>query len=81
MCVLRVSLVRKSVFVSVSGPHLPCSALPLLPHPPTDGFTSEGEYLEITGITREQAGEYKCITDNGIASPDSRTVLVTVNCE
>ncbi|XP_006037830.2 igLON family member 5 [Alligator sinensis] len=44
-----------------------------------DGFTSEGEYLEITGITREQAGEYKCITDNGVASSDSRTVLVTVN--
>ncbi|CAO2614600.1 IgLON family member 5, partial [Lemmus lemmus] len=47
---------------------------------PTDGFTSEGEILEISDIQRGQAGEYECITHNGVNSaPDSRRVLVTVN--
>lgn len=55
----------------------------LLPsQPPTDGFTSEGEILEISDIQRGQAGEYECVTHNGVNSaPDSRRVLVTVNCE
>ncbi|MEJ1286977.1 IgLON family member 5 [Cricetulus griseus] len=45
-----------------------------------DGFTSEGEILEISDIQRGQAGEYECITHNGVNSaPDSRRVLVTVN--
>lgn len=54
-----------------------------LPFPPhTDGFTSEGEILEISDIQRGQAGEYECVTHNGVNSaPDSRRVLVTVNCE
>ena len=57
------------------------------PHPlpfptSTDGFTSEGEILEISDIQRGQAGEYECVTHNGVNSaPDSRRVLVTVNCE
>lgn len=52
------------------------------PTSPTDGFTSEGEILEISDIQRGQAGEYECITHNGVNSaPDSRRVLVTVNCE
>ena len=53
------------------------------PIPPrTDGFTSEGEILEISDIQRGQAGEYECVTHNGVNSaPDSRRVLVTVNCE
>lgn len=53
------------------------------PFPPrTDGFTSEGEILEISDIQRGQAGEYECVTHNGVNSaPDSRRVLVTVNCE
>lgn len=52
------------------------------PASPTDGFTSEGEILEISDIQRGQAGEYECITHNGVNSaPDSRRVLVTVNCE
>lgn len=52
------------------------------PPPPTDGFTSEGEILEISDIQRGQAGEYECVTHNGVNSvPDSRRVLVTVNCE
>lgn len=55
---------------------------PLLLLPPTDGFTSEGEILEISDIQRGQAGEYECVTHNGVNSaPDSRRVLVTVNCE
>ncbi|XP_004381913.2 igLON family member 5 [Trichechus manatus latirostris] len=45
-----------------------------------DGFTSEGEILEIFDIQRGQAGEYECVTHNGVNSaPDSRRVLVTVN--
>ncbi|KAM6427729.1 igLON family member 5 isoform 4-T4 [Liasis olivaceus] len=44
-----------------------------------DGFTSEGEYLEITEINRQQAGEYECITANGVSTPDSKHVLITVN--
>ncbi|XP_026936187.1 igLON family member 5 [Sagmatias obliquidens] len=45
-----------------------------------DGFTSEGEILEIYDIQRGQAGEYECVTHNGVNSaPDSRRVLVTVN--
>uniref|UniRef100_A0A670ZFY5 IgLON family member 5 n=1 Tax=Pseudonaja textilis TaxID=8673 RepID=A0A670ZFY5_PSETE len=44
-----------------------------------DGFTSEGEYLEISEINREQAGEYECITANGVSTQDSKHVLITVN--
>ncbi|XP_062996142.1 igLON family member 5 [Elgaria multicarinata webbii] len=44
-----------------------------------DGFTSEGEYLEITEINRQQAGEYECITSNDVLTPDSKRVLITVN--
>ncbi|KAL7981086.1 hypothetical protein Chor_005320 [Crotalus horridus] len=44
-----------------------------------DGFTSEGEYLEISEINREQAGEYECVTANGVLTPDSKHVLITVN--
>ncbi|XP_029285170.1 neuronal growth regulator 1 isoform X1 [Cottoperca gobio] len=38
-----------------------------------------GEYLNITGITRDQAGDYECSALNDIASPDTRAVKVTVN--
>lgn len=44
-----------------------------------DGFSSEGELLEITEINRQQAGEYECITSNGVSTPDSKKVLITVN--
>nr|XP_025036347.1 igLON family member 5 [Pelodiscus sinensis] len=44
-----------------------------------DGFTSEGEYLEITEINRQQAGEYECITANGVSMADTKRVLITVN--
>lgn len=40
-----------------------------------------GEYLNITSITRDQAGDYECSALNDIASPDTKTVKVTVNCE
>ncbi|CAH2326722.1 igLON family member 5, partial [Pelobates cultripes] len=43
------------------------------------GFSSEGELLEITEINRQQAGEYECITSNGVSTPDSKKVLITVN--
>uniref|UniRef100_A0A3Q1GY14 Neuronal growth regulator 1 n=1 Tax=Acanthochromis polyacanthus TaxID=80966 RepID=A0A3Q1GY14_9TELE len=39
----------------------------------------DGEYLNITGITRDQAGDYECSALNDIASPDTKTVKVTVN--
>lgn len=59
-----------------------CLRPPPLPASPADGFTSEGEILEISDIQRGQAGEYECVTHNGVNSaPDSRRVLVTVNCE
>ncbi|XP_034736899.1 neuronal growth regulator 1 isoform X1 [Etheostoma cragini] len=38
-----------------------------------------GEYLNITGITRDQAGDYECSALNDIASPDTKAVKVTVN--
>lgn len=50
-------------------------------HPPGQTFVSEDEYLEITGITREQSGEYECSAVNDVAVPDMRKVKVTVNCE
>ncbi|TNN77209.1 IgLON family member 5 [Liparis tanakae] len=46
---------------------------------PTDGLVSDGEFLDITEIKRQQAEDYECITNNGVASPDRRKVKVTVN--
>ncbi|XP_036393191.1 opioid-binding protein/cell adhesion molecule homolog isoform X2 [Megalops cyprinoides] len=40
---------------------------------------SEGEYVEITAITKEQSGVYECSSNNDVAAPDVRTVQVTVN--
>ncbi|XP_023993399.1 neuronal growth regulator 1 [Salvelinus sp. IW2-2015] len=40
-----------------------------------------GEYLNITGITRDQAGDYECSAMNDIASPDTKTVKVIVKCK
>ncbi|XP_027016681.1 opioid-binding protein/cell adhesion molecule isoform X1 [Tachysurus fulvidraco] len=42
-------------------------------------FISEGEYFEMTAITKEQSGSYECISSNDISPPDVRTVQVTVN--
>ncbi|XP_028920181.1 igLON family member 5 isoform X1 [Ornithorhynchus anatinus] len=44
-----------------------------------DGFTSEGEILEISEIQRGQAGDYECVSHNGVSAADSRRVPVTVN--
>uniref|UniRef100_A0A3Q1JA86 IgLON family member 5 n=1 Tax=Anabas testudineus TaxID=64144 RepID=A0A3Q1JA86_ANATE len=46
---------------------------------PIDGLVSDGEFLEITEIKRQQAEDYECITNNGVAPPDQRKVKVTVN--
>ena len=48
---------------------------------PLDGLVSEGEFLDITEIKRQQAEDYECITNNGVAPPDQRKVKVTVNCK
>ncbi|KAI5092379.1 igLON family member 5 precursor [Silurus meridionalis] len=43
------------------------------------GRTYEGEFLDITEIKRHQAEEFVCITNNGVAPPDTHHVKVTVN--
>ncbi|MED6289870.1 hypothetical protein CHARACLAT_007422, partial [Characodon lateralis] len=43
------------------------------------GLVSEGEFLDITEIKRQQAEDYECITHNGVAPPDQQKVRVTVN--
>lgn len=43
------------------------------------GFASDDEYLEITGIVKEDAGEYECSAYNDVSSADMRKVQVTVN--
>lgn len=48
---------------------------------PSDGLVSEGEFLDITEIKRQQAEDYECITNNGVAPADQRKVKVTVNCK
>ncbi|XP_035242336.1 opioid-binding protein/cell adhesion molecule homolog isoform X2 [Anguilla rostrata] len=40
---------------------------------------TEGEYIEITAITKDQSGAYECIANNDVSAPDVRTVNVTVN--
>ncbi|XP_055064231.2 opioid-binding protein/cell adhesion molecule isoform X2 [Misgurnus anguillicaudatus] len=40
---------------------------------------TEGEYVEINGITKDMSGSYECMTSNDISPPDVRTVQVTVN--
>uniref|UniRef100_A0A673ABS9 Opioid binding protein/cell adhesion molecule-like n=1 Tax=Sphaeramia orbicularis TaxID=375764 RepID=A0A673ABS9_9TELE len=47
--------------------------------PDTVCVGSNGEHLELTGITKEQSGSYECIASNDISTPDVRTVQVTVN--
>ncbi|XP_055516783.1 opioid-binding protein/cell adhesion molecule isoform X2 [Leucoraja erinacea] len=47
--------------------------------PRARGFASDDEYLEITGIVKEDAGEYECSAYNDVSSADMRKVQVTVN--
>ncbi|XP_030648099.1 opioid-binding protein/cell adhesion molecule [Chanos chanos] len=42
-------------------------------------FITEGEFVEMTAITKEQSGVYECISSNDISAPDVRTLQVTVN--
>lgn len=66
------------------GTGLPCLPITHGPSPSAlaaVGFISEDEYLEITGITREQSGEYECSASNDVAAPVVQRVKVTVNCE
>ncbi|XP_061110609.1 igLON family member 5 [Conger conger] len=43
------------------------------------GVPNEGEFLDITDIRRQQAQDFECVTNNGVAPPDTRRVRVTVN--
>ena len=45
------------------------------------GLVSEGEFLDITEIRRQQGEDFECITNNGVAPPARHKVKVTVNCE
>lgn len=40
-----------------------------------------GQYLDIYGITRDQAGEYECSAENDVSFPDVKKVRVVVNCK
>lgn len=46
---------------------------------PTSRFITEGEYVDIIGITKEQSGVYECMSTNYVSAPDVRMVQVTVN--
>ncbi|XP_059771187.1 neuronal growth regulator 1 [Balaenoptera ricei] len=38
-----------------------------------------GQYLDIYGITRDQAGEYECSAENDVSFPDVKKVKIVVN--
>ncbi|XP_071985323.1 neuronal growth regulator 1 isoform X2 [Engystomops pustulosus] len=38
-----------------------------------------GQYLDIYGITRDQAGEYECLAENSVPFPDVKKVNIIVN--
>ncbi|XP_053100648.1 neuronal growth regulator 1 isoform X7 [Hemicordylus capensis] len=46
---------------------------------PTAKPFESGQYLDIYGITRDQAGEYECSAENDVSVPDVKKVKVTVN--
>ncbi|XP_039339045.1 neuronal growth regulator 1 [Mauremys reevesii] len=54
---------------SISWRHISPSAKPF----------ENGQYLDIYGITRDQAGEYECSAENDASVPDVKKVKVTVN--
>ncbi|XP_043376807.1 neuronal growth regulator 1 isoform X3 [Chelonia mydas] len=56
---------------SISWRHISPSAKPF----------ENGQYLDIYGITRDQAGEYECSAENDVSVPDVKKVKVTVNSE
>nr|XP_030135346.1 neuronal growth regulator 1 isoform X1 [Taeniopygia guttata] len=53
---------------SISWRHISPSAKPF----------ESGQYLDIYGITRDQAGEYECSAENDVSVPDVKKVKVTV---
>lgn len=61
-----------------------CTQLPIISLSdyfiPAKPFES-GQYLDIYGITRDQAGEYECSAENDVSVPDVKKVKVTVNCK
>ncbi|KAM9297014.1 opioid-binding protein/cell adhesion molecule homolog [Gastrophryne carolinensis] len=42
-------------------------------------FVGNDEFLEISGITKEQSGQYECSATNEVSTPAIRRVTVTVN--
>ncbi|XP_078188366.1 neuronal growth regulator 1 isoform X4 [Callithrix jacchus] len=54
---------------SISWRHISPSAKPF----------ENGQYLDIYGITRDQAGEYECSAENDVSFPDVKKVKVVVN--
>ncbi|NXI54917.1 NEGR1 regulator, partial [Chloroceryle aenea] len=59
-----------------------CAQLPVISF--SDYFISakpfeSGQYLDINGISRDQAGEYECSAENDVSVPDVKKVKVTVN--
>lgn len=54
-----------------------CPLLLIFAADPLDG----DEYLDITGIMRNQAGRYECKASNDVAMPDVKYVNVVVNCK
>lgn len=58
--------------------HSPSLSLSLC-FPTADSLDGE-EYLDISGIMRNQAGRYECKASNDVATPDVKYVNVVVNC-
>uniref|UniRef100_A0A6I8NIY5 Neuronal growth regulator 1 n=1 Tax=Ornithorhynchus anatinus TaxID=9258 RepID=A0A6I8NIY5_ORNAN len=56
---------------SISWRHISPSAKPF----------ESGQYLDIYGITRDQAGVYECGAENDVSFPDVKKVQITVNCK
>ncbi|XP_054546981.1 neuronal growth regulator 1 isoform X1 [Talpa occidentalis] len=54
---------------SISWRHISPSAKPF----------ENGQYLDIYGITRDQAGEYECSAENDVSFPDVKKVKIVVN--
>ncbi|KAF7199424.1 limbic system-associated membrane protein-like [Nothobranchius furzeri] len=52
-----------------------CISVPLTAAEPLGGE----EYLDVIGITRNQAGRYECKASNDVAMPDVKYVNVVVN--
>lgn len=56
----------------------PCLLFPVVPR---TASKVEGEYLNITQVTREDMGAYLCIARNSVPPSVSKRITVQVNCE